>query len=131
MLPTTLFTWATMLMAATAIPTNPKPTSTKKEASTTKAAPTKTTAASATPTGNNGNQFVNQCANLGISILDCTELGNIAALNGNSVSIGGPPAKGVTPVNNGQQFLNQCANFGISIAGTSWCLPFLPGTRSS
>jgi len=125
MLPQTLFAWAAMVMAAVAIPTIPKSTSTfttwpatttAKATSTAHPSSTKTTAASPTPTINNGNQALNKCLNFGISILDCTELLNIAALNGNSISIGGPAKSGVTPVNNGNQFKNECANIGLSIA---------------
>jgi len=141
MLPQTLLAWATMVMAAVAIPTNPKPTTssgwpvattttksatTAKSTSSAKTSPassvkvtstaSKTTSASPTPTINNGNQALNKCLNFGISLLDCTELLNIAALNGNSISIGGPAKAGVTPVNNGNQFKNECANIGLSIA---------------
>ncbi|GAB1734697.1 hypothetical protein NU195Hw_g7012t1 [Hortaea werneckii] len=77
---------------------------------------TKTTAV-ATPTGtNNGGQFITQCVNVGLSVADCTDLLNIAGLNGNSISIGGGGSgSGTTPVNNGAQFFTKCANLGISV----------------
>jgi len=59
---------------------------------------------------------MNQCNNMGISVADCTQLLNIAALNGNSIVVGGSASAAPSgSVNNGQQFLNQCNNVGISI----------------
>jgi len=117
-----------------------KPTTSSVAKPTTTSAQTTSTKASASPSStpiNNGNQFTNQCVNVGVSIADCTELLNIAgmssvprsrdmmkltswtALNGNTVIVGGSGSSSTTPVNNGQQFLNQCANFGISILDCS------------
>lgn len=119
MLPQTFFAFATMLMAVSAAP-NYKHTTSKHTTSTTshhsttptptKTTTTTTTAASATPTINNGQTFVNQCVNTGVSVADCTQLLNIAALNGNSVNVGGTSTATPTAgsVNNGQQFLNEC-----------------------
>ncbi|CZT18443.1 uncharacterized protein RCC_04288 [Ramularia collo-cygni] len=76
------------------------------------------TTTSPTPSGttpSNGQNFLNKCLNLGISIADCTQLANIAALNGNTIIIGGLTPPGPGSVDNGQQFLNKCTNVGISI----------------
>ncbi|KAJ9620208.1 hypothetical protein H2203_007973 [Taxawa tesnikishii (nom. ined.)] len=120
---------AAILMTATALP-NATPTSSKTSSkissktssqhsstSTHSTTSSKTSvAASATPTINNGQVFVNQCNNSGVSIADCTELLNIAALNGNQVVIGGTTTSAAAgSVNNGQLFLNQCQNSGISV----------------
>ncbi|KAI6842197.1 hypothetical protein KC340_g1892 [Hortaea werneckii] len=106
MLPKYLFCFATAALSVFATPTTPKSTKT-----------TKTTAV-ATPTGtNNGGQFITQCVNVGLSVADCTDLLNIAGLNGNSISVGGGggSGSGTTPVNNGAQFFTKCANLGISV----------------
>lgn len=106
MLPKYLFCFATAALSVFATPTTPKSTKT-----------TKTTAV-ATPTPvNNGGQFITQCVNVGLSVADCTDLLNIAALNGNSINIGGGggSGSGMTPVNNGAQFFTKCANLGISV----------------
>jgi len=59
---------------------------------------------------------MNQCNNKGISVADCTQLLNIAALNGNSIVVGGTASAASSgSVNNGQQFVNKCNNVGISI----------------
>jgi len=59
---------------------------------------------------------MNQCNNMGISVADCSQLLNIAALNGNSIVVGGTASAASSgSVNNGQQFLNKCNNVGISI----------------
>ncbi|RMX79811.1 hypothetical protein D0869_08032 [Hortaea werneckii] len=106
MLPKYLFCIATAALSVFATPTTPKSTKT-----------TKTTAV-ATPTPvNNGGQFITQCVNVGLSVADCTDLLNIAALNGNSINVGGGggSGSGTTPVNNGAQFFTKCANLGISV----------------
>lgn len=136
MLPKAILTFAAMLAAVSALPNKPvtttttrvtttkhsttttkwatstKPTSTTQSATTT----SKTTSASPAPT-NNGGVFINQCQNYGISIADCTSLLNIAALNGNTIIVGGSGGSGGSsaPVNNGLLFLNQCKNVGISV----------------
>ena len=128
MLPKVLLTFATMLVAVSALPNKPvtttSTTTTKWTTSTTKATSAKptstihtttTTGAAPAPT-NNGAVFINQCKNYGISIADCTSLLNIAALNGNTVVVGGSPSSSpAAPVNNGLLFLNECKNFGISV----------------
>ncbi|KAI9690767.1 MAG: hypothetical protein M1822_008386 [Bathelium mastoideum] len=98
-----VFAFATLVAAALALPGGTSPPA----CPTSSSSPT-----SATPT-NNGQIFTNQCVNLGISIADCSQLANIALLNGDTVNIGG--TAGPSAQNNGQEFLNQCANFGISI----------------
>ncbi|KAK3067033.1 hypothetical protein LTR53_016326, partial [Teratosphaeriaceae sp. CCFEE 6253] len=80
----------------------------------TKASSTSSSAA-ATSTANNGQQFLNKCTNFGISVADCSQFLNIAALNGNSVAVGGTSAPPAGAVNNGQQFVNKCNNVGVSI----------------
>lgn len=53
---------------------------------------------------------------------DCTQLGNIAALNGNSVNVGSGSGNHQNPVNNGQMFVNQCNISGISVLDCSQLL---------
>ncbi|KAL9105615.1 MAG: hypothetical protein Q9227_009227 [Pyrenula ochraceoflavens] len=112
-----IFALAALAGAAFAVPNGPKTSSTWKTTST--KAPTSTKATTtAKPTStpvNNGQQFVNKCENFGISIADCTELLNIALLNGATVNVGGSATPSAGAVNNGQQFLNECKNFGISV----------------
>lgn len=116
MLPKSIFAFATLLVAAAALP-NGQTTTKSTSASTSHASTTTSstsTAASAIPTVNNGQTFVNQCNNTGLSIADCTSLLNIALLNGATIVVGsGSPSSGA--VNNGQEFLNQCSNFGVSV----------------
>lgn len=94
-------------------------TTTKPPTTTPKTTASKTATSSAPASTNNGQVFVNKCTNLGISVADCTQLLNIAALNGNNVNVGGNTGSSSAPgpgsVNNGQKFLNQCKNVGISI----------------
>jgi len=47
-------------------------------------------------------------------VAQCAQLGNIAALNGNTITTGGS-SSGSGNINNGQQFMNQCATIGSSI----------------
>ena len=125
-----IFAFATLFATAFAIPNGSSSskwgtTSTSKwgttstKASTSTKAPTSTkgsTTAKPTPTGvNNGQQFLNKCENFGISVADCSQLLNIALLNGATVVVGGSATPSAGAVNNGQQFLNECKNFGISI----------------
>jgi len=46
-------------------------------------------------------------------VAQCAQLGNIAALNGNTINTGGSSSSG--NVDNGQQFMNQCTTIGSSI----------------
>ncbi len=51
----------------------------------------------------------------GISIPQCAQLANIAALNSNTFNIDGTSTGSSGSVNNGQEFFNQCSNSGISV----------------
>ncbi|TKA65600.1 hypothetical protein B0A55_11133 [Friedmanniomyces simplex] len=137
MLPQTLLAFATLVVTALAAPKGPNDKVVQQEhkhisqddfhPSTSTGTSTSTstnTAASATPTINNGQIFINQCTNTGVSIADCSELLNIAALNGNSINVGGSASPSSGSVNNGQQFLNQCNNYGISVLDCAELLNF-------
>lgn len=110
-----ILAFAALASTAFAIPNGVKSSTPTKAPTSTKG--TKTTATTKpTPTSvNNGQQFINKCENFGISIADCTQLANIALLNGATVIVGGSATPSAGAVNNGQQFLNQCKNFGISV----------------
>lgn len=116
-----ILAFASMVLAVSAVP-NYKPSTTTsttvKPTTTAKPTTTSTKATSSpTPTGtNNGGQFLTQCENVGLSVLDCTDLLNIAALNGNHVNVGGTTTPPPGAVNNGAQFLTECRNLGISVA---------------
>lgn len=110
-------------------------TSSSSSSSTSQSSSSTSSTASATPT-NNGQIFTNQCnSTTGLSIAQCAELLNIAALNdaninadANILSSGSGSGSGsqngstsgnstTSPgnTNNGQQFLNQCQDFGASL----------------
>lgn len=118
-----LTTLATVLAAVCALPTEPT------EASSHPSPCSSSSSVTAAPAVNNGQIFLNDCTNRGISIADCTQLLNIAAVNGNDIdgrinilsddddddsgSTGTTPTSG--NVNNGQLFVNKCRNIGISV----------------
>ncbi|KAL9623414.1 MAG: hypothetical protein Q9160_002307 [Pyrenula sp. 1 TL-2023] len=112
-----ILAFAALASTAFAIPNGVKSSSTWGSTSTKAPASTKTSVtAKPTPTPvNNGQQFINKCQNIGISIGDCTQLANIALLNGATVNVGGSATPSAGAVNNGQLFLNQCKNYGISV----------------
>lgn len=101
---------ASMVLAVSAAPAANYGT---PSSTTSKVAATSANTATATSTAS---PFINQCANVGLTVLDCTQLLNIAALNDNSVNVGGNLTAPAGAVNNGQQFVNKCDNLGVSVA---------------